>query len=121
MSMSNTAAASISSDFSYTLSARIERPISCCEIQPHPFLTIKSSNMDNLAKSKLMDANPHYFTFEWYRGPRIPQCANSGCPRKDSNDPVNWTRLARGGPGINCAICERFRVSQQDSLFCSMR
>lgn len=105
---------------SYSLSLRLERPIADCELTSHPFLSLKGGNLDNLTRGKYMDANPHYFTYRWSRGPLHPACANSGCPRRQTYEPQYWTRHARGGPGLRCAVCEKIHIPKYESFFCSV-
>jgi hypothetical protein len=108
-------------NFHFSLSFRLDRPIAGCELMPHPYLTIKGGNLDNMARSKLLESNPHVFKFQWQRGPKKPACANPDCPRRYSNDPLDWSKFARGGYGLHCAICEKNRVPSKDSCFCSKR
>lgn len=106
--------------FSCTLSVRLERPIAECETIVYPFLNVKSATLDNQGRSKFMEANPHSFTYGWYRGPKRPICCNNRCPRGSSFDPTKWSRASCGGPSILCAVCERAKVSRYESVFCSI-
>lgn len=110
-----------STSFHFLLSLRLDRPIAQCELTPHPYLTVKGGNYDNNARSKLLEANPHTFKFQWQRVPKKPSCANADCPRRHSNDPMDWTKFARGGYGLICAVCEKTGVPPHDSSFCSKR
>jgi hypothetical protein len=78
---SSVSSSTLSSGCVYSLSLRIERPIQGCEIQPYPFLCLKGGAMDNATRAKLMDQNPHYFTYRWCRGPKRNMCASINCPR----------------------------------------
>lgn len=109
-----------SGNLNYALSMRIDRPIAGCETSPHPFLAIKGGSMDNNTRSKLMEANPHDFAIHWSRGPRRSTCAHANCPRRNVFDPVQWSRFACGGPALKCAVCERLKVSREDTTFCSI-
>lgn len=103
----------------FVISLRAERPIEGCELAPHPFLFIKGGAMDNPTRQKLMDANPHQFSFKWKRGPRRAMCANQSCSRRDIFDPSCWSRIALDGPPLQCTICEKIGVAKHDSTFCS--
>ena len=105
----------------YSLSVRTDRPVVGCELSPHPFLALKGGNIDNATRGKIMEANPHYFALRWTVGPRKAVCANSSCPRGTSMDPMQWSRFARGGPGLCCAICDRMKTARTESSFCSTR
>ena len=45
-------------------------------------------------------------------------CAYSQCPRRDSYDPVCWSRFALGGPCLQCVICEK-QGTRTNASFCS--
>ena len=47
-------------------------------------------------------------------------CAYFNCPRKDTYDPVHWSKFALGGPCLQCAICEKYGL-RNNSMFCSTR
>ena len=79
------------------LTLKAERPIAGCELVPSAFLYLKGGAMDNAARQKVMEANPHRFEFEWQRGPRKKGCANIRCPRGDTFDPTLWSRATLGG------------------------
>ena len=108
-------------DWSYALSLKVERPIEGCESTPSAFLYIKGGALDNASRQKIMDAHPHYFSFEWGRGPRRPMCANSQCPRGQTFEPVNWSRASLGGCAVQCAVCHRLGRGGGDNTFCSER
>ena len=105
----------------YAMSLRTERPIEGCELIAHPFLFLKGGSLDNATRAKLMDANPHKFTFKWFRGPRRQMCQNNNCPRGNTYDPVNWSRAAIGGSSLRCVTCEKAGIAGQLSVFCSAR
>ena len=105
----------------YSLSVRIERPVVGCELVPYTYLAIKGGAIDNVTRAKIMDANPHYLIWRWTAGARKPVCANGNCPRANTMDPIHWSRVARGGPGLRCTICEKLKISRDESSFCSMR
>jgi len=104
----------------YALSLRAERPIEHCELLPHAFLCIRGGAMDNLTRQKMMDANPHYFSFRWLRGPKLALCAYPLCSRSNTYDPIQWSKAARGGSGLHCAVCEKARIPKHEALFCSL-
>ena len=105
----------------YVISLRVERPIEKCELVPNAFLYIKGGNMDNQSRAKLMDANPHLFTYLWRRSPKMQICENLSCPRKDCFEPIHWCRTSLGGHTLQCAVCERAGVPRHESIFCSKR
>ena len=102
----------------FVISLRSERPIEGCELAPHPFLYIKGGAMDNATRAKMMEANPHQFSYIWRRGPRRSMCENISCSRRDSFDPSSWSRIAIDGPALQCAICEKIGMAKHESVFC---
>ena len=104
----------------YALSLRSERPIQHCELIPHAFLCIRGGAMDNLTRQKMMDNNPHYFAYRWLRGPKLALCAYPLCSRGNNCDPIYWSKGARGGSGLHCAVCEKARIPKHEALFCSL-
>lgn len=109
------------SDVSWDLSLRAEQPIEGCELFPHAYVKIKSFTLDNPAKAKILEANPHIFSFQWSRGPNMQMCQSIYCPRKETYDPIDWCRFARGGPPLRCSVCEKIGVPRFETLFCSAR
>jgi hypothetical protein len=105
----------------FVISLRSERPIEGCELSPHPFLFIKGGAMDNPTRAKMMEANPHQFSFCWRRGPRRSMCENQSCPRREIFEPSYWSRIAVDGPALQCAICEKLGLLKHESTFCSKR
>lgn len=105
----------------YQMTLRTDRPIEGCELSPYPFLYIKGGLLDNAARQKKMDSNPHVFSFRWSRRPRQQMCQNGQCPRGGTYDPIHWTRTAIGGSSLRCATCEKAGVAGHLSLFCSSR
>jgi hypothetical protein len=103
----------------YVISLRSERPIEKCELAPHPFLYIKGGAMDNATRAKMMDSNPHTFSFIWRRSGRRPLCENMKCSRREIYDPIQWCRSTLGGCVLHCAVCERGGVLGNESAFCS--
>ena len=103
------------------LSLRAERPIEGCELLPHPYLKIKGGSLDNSARAKLFDATPHYFVYQWSRGPHKQICANVSCPRGDTFDPMNWSRFSLGSPGLQCMVCDKAGVPRHQAIFCSKK
>lgn len=71
-------------------------------------------------RAKALDSYPYSFSYRWLRGPRRPLCAHTTCPRRESCDPLQWSRASKGGPSLQCAVCERNRVPRYNSLFCSV-
>eukprot|EP01035_Chromulina_nebulosa_P018937 gene18937-24744_t len=110
---------SVGNALSYSLSIRVDRPIAACELTPYPFLTVKGGGLDNVTRNKILESRPHYFTCQWSRASKRPLCCNSQCPRRHSSSPSLWSRHARGGPTLRCAVCERNRVPRSESCFCS--
>lgn len=107
------------SGLKFSLSIRSERPVEGCELSPHAFLFIKGGSIDNLTRSKMIEARKHYFLFNWSRGPRRSLCENESCPRTGIYDPIHWSRTALGGPCLQCVICEKYGIPKHQSLFCS--
>ena len=105
----------------FTLSSRTDRPIEGCEILAHPFLFLKGGALDNASRAKVMDNNPHKFTYRWFRGPRRQLCQSEQCPRGSTYDPVFWSKAAVGGASLQCAICAKAGIAGHHSLFCSAR
>jgi hypothetical protein len=78
--------------------------------------------MDNPTRQKMMDANPHQFSFKWKRGPRRAMCENQSCNKREIFDPSCWSRaLAIDGPPLLCTICEKIGIAKHESTFCSKR
>lgn len=101
------------------LTLKAERPVASCELVPSAFLYLKGGAMDNAARQKMMDANPHRFEFEWQRGPRRKACASAVCPRGDSFDPTKWSRASMAGGAVQCAVCYRLgKRSPTETTFC---
>jgi CCR4-NOT transcription complex subunit 6 len=106
-------------DYSWHLSLRIDQPIEGCEISPHAYVKIQSITMDNSSKAKVLDSHPHTFVYRWSRSPNVQSCCNNGCSRQNSNDPMFWSSFARGGPILQCAVCEKAGLPKYQALFCS--
>ena len=104
----------------WSLSVRIERPIVSCEIAPNAYLTIKGGAIDNAARAKLLETNPHFFRYRWYRGNQRQLCANQGCPRAENFSPAEWSFYNLGGPCLLCAACVKAK-SKSSHRFCSKR
>ena len=116
------------------LSLRVERPVEGCEVSALAYLNIKGGAMDNATRAKMLEGSPHYFVYRchfpdswallidgrWSRGPVQQMCAYFNCPRKDTYDPVHWSKFALGGPCLQCAICEKYGL-RNNSTFCSTR
>jgi hypothetical protein len=127
----------------WELSLRAEQPIEGCELFPHPYIKIKNTTFDNPTKAKvsigvpspsfplaflsstdlcqIFEANPHLFVFEWSRGPVMKRCQNETCPRRETFDPLDWSRFSRGGPPLRCSVCEKANIPLHETLFCSER
>ena len=122
MSSSTSASLDVGNDGTfYQMTLRTDRPIEGCELSPYPFLYLKGGTLDNGARQKKMDSNPHKFSFRWFRKPRRQICQNNQCPRRSTYDPVYWTKTAIGGSSLRCATCEKAGVAVHLSLFCSSR
>ena len=52
----------------YEMTLRCDRPLATCEISPNVHCYLRGGQTDNATRSKIMDANPHYFTYNWARG-----------------------------------------------------
>lgn len=52
----------------YEMTLRCDRPIHGCEITPSVHCYLRGGLTDNATRAKIMDANPHYFTYHWARG-----------------------------------------------------
>ena len=103
----------------YQMTIRTERPIEGCELSPYPFLYLKGGSLDNGARQKKMDSNPHKFSFRWFRKSRKQTCQNARCPRGNVYDPVYWTRTSIGGSSLKCATCDKAGVAGYLCFFCS--
>ncbi len=76
--------------------------------------------MDNPTRARLLEANPHTFSFLWRRGPRRPLCENPSCARRESFEPSSWSRLAATScSGLSCTLCEKGGMPKHESTFCS--
>jgi hypothetical protein len=106
---------------SYSLSLRCDRPIEGCELSPNPFLQQKGLSIDPTGRARLLDNNAYYYSFSWKRGPKRPACANLGCPRGHSFEPIMWSKAAIGGPELVCNVCTNAGIPGYDSTFCSKR
>ena len=105
----------------FIISLRSERPIESCELAPHPFLFLKGGSMDNATRAKMMDQNPHTFSFSWRRGPKRPMCENQNCVRRESFEPSQWSKISVDGPPLQCTICEKMGLPKHESTFCCKR
>lgn len=103
----------------YSLTIRCDRPIEGCELIPHAFLQIKGGNLDNLGKSKLLEASPFELVYRWSRGTPQKFCQNPRCPRGDSYLPVHWAKAVSNGPELLCLVCESGGVPSHECVFCS--
>lgn len=105
-------------DWVWALSLKCERPVAECESTPNAFLYIKGGQMDNASRAKLME--PHYFSYEWLRGPSKVSCGYSQCPRGQTFEPLHWSRASLGGCAVACAVCHRLGLrGGEASTFCS--
>jgi len=107
-------------DYGYTwhLSLRVDRPVEGCNLRPHAYMYSKKLDERDIDKpmplySKRAPHQPaqHEFHFRWFRGPMQEPCAYSGCPRRTSFSPHDWSSYALGGG------CSLQCVSTQSSLF----
>ncbi len=108
-------------DIKWHLSLRSEQPIEGCELQPHPFLRIKSHTLDNPAKARLLESNPHFYKCRWFRGPRKNPCANVSCAKNTDFRPSRWSHHQSTGHSVLCAVCERGGAPRYEAMFCSLR
>lgn len=51
----------------------------------------------------------------------MQMCQSPNCPRKETYDPIDWSRFARGGPPLRCSVCEKIGIARYETLFCSAR
>jgi len=105
-------------DAQFIISMRVERPIENCELVPYCSLNVKGTNVDNIARAKLLEANPHTFEYKWYRGPSIPLCGNGACVRNQSFDPEHYAKNVLTEPVLGCAVCERAGQRKEANSFC---
>jgi hypothetical protein len=52
----------------YEMTLRCDRPLQGCEITPNVHCYLRGGQTDNATRAKIMEANPHYFTYHWARG-----------------------------------------------------
>ena len=52
----------------YEMTLRCDRPLHGCEITPSAHCYLRGGATDNATRAKIMEANPHYFTYHWARG-----------------------------------------------------
>jgi hypothetical protein len=105
----------------FVIGVRMDRPVEGCELTPYAFLNTKGNMVDNITRAKALDANPHLFSFKWYRGPKSPLCCNDACPRSKSYETSQWSKFALGGYALRCVVCERGGLGRECSCFCSSR
>lgn len=105
----------------FVLGVRMDnRPVQGCELTPYAFLNTKGVNCDNSTRAKALDANPHHFSYKWYRGQHSPLCCNENCPRSKSYAVDKWCKaVLECGYPIRCAVCERGGLGRELSSFCS--
>ncbi len=104
----------------FLLSVRTDRPVSDCEMTAQAYLSCKGGSLDNQARARFMDNNPHTFIYKWARGPKRPCCCNIGCSRLGSYEPSKWSRASCGGLSYVCGVCERGKQMKFDASFCSI-
>ena len=75
--------------------------------------------LDPTVRAKMLEANPHFFQFQWYRGPAVRWCANQACARCASRHPSDWSKQA-GAQALQCAECQRAGLAREDTVFCSV-
>ena len=106
--------------YSWHLSLRVDRPVEGCAMRPHAYMYGKKLDERDYHEktmqphTKVMKEPPpsHEFSYRWFRGPLHEACAYTGCPRRTSFSPHDWSKHALGG--TDCALqC----VSTQSSLY----
>ena len=76
--------------------------------------------IDNATRAKIMEANPHFFSYHWSRGQRKPVCMCPNCPRADNFAPSKWSRVSLGDThSLQCAICYRNGAKAHESMYCT--
>lgn len=110
----------------FVIGIRMDRPIESCELIPYGFLNVKGAGVDNIGRAKALEANPHVFTYKWYRGAKSPLCNNETCVRWNNADTSLWCRESLGvGPLVRCALCEnrygKKGAGREFNTFCSSR
>ena len=100
---------------------RMERPIQNCELTPYAYLNVKGA-ADNITRAKLLESNPHYFVYRWYRGTsKVLLCANQSCVRSSSYDTAQWTKFVLSENCVRCGVCDRAGLRKENSSFCSIK
>ena len=70
----------------WQLNVRLDRPVEGCVITPHAYLYQKGE--------KGQQNQPKFiFQYRWLRGPERPVCANKTCPRVQSFNPLQWSKV----------------------------
>lgn len=73
----------------YMLNVRLERPVEGCLITPHAYLYQKGEKGAQGARER----EKFTYTYRWLRGPERPVCANPSCPRAQSFNPLQWSKV----------------------------
>lgn len=117
-----------SGEITYTwhLSLRVDRPVEGCTMRPHAYMYSKRLDPNDTSTSlpphtkKCRDPIPnHEFSYRWVRGSLQEPCAYSGCPRRSSFSPHDWSKHALGG---GCSLqCVSAQSSLHKATFCNSK
>jgi len=98
---------------------RCERPVEGCEVLASANASVTAKiKLEPHVRAKLLERNPHYFEFKWYRGPLARMCASESCARCATRDPSAWCKQAGAFP-MQCAECQRAGLPRAKTVFCS--
>lgn len=102
------------------MTLRSDRPLQGCELSPNAHCYLRGGQTDNATRAKIMEANPHFFSYHWSRGQRKPVCMCPNCPRADNFAPSKWSRVSLGDThSLQCAICYRNGAKAHESMYCT--
>jgi hypothetical protein len=94
----------------WMLNVRLERPVEGCLITPHAYLYQKGEKGAQAARER----EKFIYTYRWLRGPERPVCANPSCPRAQSFNPLQWSKVrwcrcccCGGGGGVGGCLNSR--------------
>ncbi len=87
----------------WMLNIRLERPVEGCLITPHAYLYQKGEKGAQAARER----EKFTYAYRWLRGPERPVCANQSCPRAQSFNPLQWSKVREneGGWRAGCRAC----------------
>lgn len=73
----------------WVLNLRLERPVEGCLITPHAYLYQKGEKGTQGQRER----EKFIYAYRWLRGPERPVCANPSCPRAQSFNPLQWSKV----------------------------